>query len=217
MTRRTALLPGYVLLAATDAALAGRKIRRARWLTKPALMPALAAVALAGDNTPDAGTADSMILAGLGLSWLGDVALLGEGDGPFSIGLGSFLAAHICYLVALLRRRKGAPWRRPWVGAGYGMAWLALNALLWNRTGRLRIPVLIYGTALSAMALAAFDTDSPATAAGGAAFLLSDSILALDRFEVVKLPAPDSIVMATYTAAQALIGLSMANPTAARW
>lgn len=216
MTRRMALLPGYVLLAATDTALAGRKIRCVRWLTKPALMPALAVVALAGDKTADGGAADGMILAGLGLSWLGDVALLGEGDGPFSVGLGSFLAAHFCYLVALLRRRKGALRRRPWIGAGYGLAWLALNTLLWNRTGRLRIPVLIYGTALSGMALAAFDTDSPATAAGGAAFLLSDSILALDRFEVVKLPAPDSMVMATYTLAQALIGLSVAKPTAVR-
>jgi uncharacterized membrane protein YhhN len=148
-----------------------------------------------------------MTLAGLGFSCLGDVALLGEGDGPFAVGLGSFLVAHLFYLAALRRRRTGALRRRLWVAAAYGLAWGVLNAVLWNRTGPMRVPVLIYGTALSAMALAALDTGSPATAIGGGAFLLSDSILALDKFGVVELPAADAIVMVTYTAAQAALVL----------
>ena len=151
------------------------------------------------------------MLAGLGLSWLGDVALLGEGDGPFSIGLGAFLVAHFFYLAALRRRPTGAVQHRPWIAGAYGLAWGVLNAVLWNRTGRLRVPVLIYGTTLSAMALAALDTGCPTTAIGGAAFLLSDSILALDNFGVVELPAADAMVMASYTAAQALIALSSSN------
>ena len=63
------------------------------------------------------------------------------------------------------------------------------------------------------MALAALDTGCPATAVGGAAFLLSDSILALDNFGVATLRAADAMVMASYTAAQALIVLS---PTSTR-
>lgn len=208
VTRRRALLSGYVILAAADAVLATKRVRRARWLTKPALMPVLAAVAVTEENGTSTGPPDPMMLAGLGLSWLGDVALLGDGDGPFAIGLGSFLAAHFFYLVALRRLRKGGVRRRAWIAGAYGSAWCALNALLWNRTGRLRLPVLIYGTTLSAMALAALDTDRPATAAGGAAFLLSDSILALDNFGVASPPAGDAMVMVTYTAAQALIALS---------
>ena len=208
MTRRTTLLSGYVLLAAADAVLAANATRRARWLTKPALMPALAAVAVTGEKRTGAPSTDPMMLAGLGLSWLGDVALLGEGDGPFALGLGAFLAAHCFYLVALRRRRQGAFRHRVWFAASYGLAWCVLNTVLWNRTGRLRLPVLIYGTTLSAMALAALDTGSRATAAGGAAFLLSDSILALDNFGVATLPAADAMVMASYTAAQALIVLS---------
>lgn len=205
---RATLLTGYAVLAAADAALAAKRTRRARWLTKPALMPSLAAVAVIGDTRKGDASTDPMILAGLGLSWLGDVALLGEGDGPFTVGLGSFLVAHFFYLVALRRRRSGAVRRRAWIAGGYGVAWCGLNAVLWNRTDRLRLPVLVYGTALTAMALAALDTGSPATAIGGAAFLLSDSMLALDNFDVVRLPAADAMVMASYTAAQALIALS---------
>ena len=213
MTRRPALLSGYVILAAADAALAAKRVRRARWLTKPALMPVLAAVAATGEKRTGTAPADPVMLAGLGFSWIGDVALLGDGDGPFTLGLGSFLAAHLFYLVALRRLRNGGIRRRPWIAGGYGLAWCILTAVLWNRTGRLRLPVLIYGSALSAMALAALDTDRPATAAGGAAFMLSDSILALDTFGVATLPAADAMVMVSYTAAQALIALSASKRT----
>lgn len=208
MTRRTTQLSGYVILAAADTTFAARRMRRVRWLSKPALMPVLAAVAIAEETSPGAAQTDPLMLAGLGLSWLGDIALLGEGDGRFTVGLGSFLTAHFFYLLALRRRHKGVLRRRVWITGSYGLVWLILNAVLWNRTGSLRFPVLLYGTALSGMALAALDTGSPATAVGGAAFLLSDTILALDNFDVVRVPAADAIVMASYTAAQALIVLS---------
>lgn len=208
MALRTTLLTGYAVLAAADAALAAKGIRRARRLTKPALMPTLMAAVLAGGERTGEAPADPMMLAGLGLSWAGDVALLGEGEGPFTVGLGSFLVAHLFYVAALRRRHSGVV-RRHWpMAAIYGLSWCVLNAVLWRRTGKLRAPVLVYGTTLTAMALAALDTGCPETAIGGAAFLLSDSILALDTFGVVQLPAADAMVMATYTAAQALIGLS---------
>lgn len=208
MARRTTLLTGYAVLAAADAALAAKGIRRARRLTKPALMPTLMAAVLAGGKRTSEAPADPMMLAGLGLSWAGDVALLGEGEGPFTVGLGSFLVAHLVYL-AVLRRRHAGFVRRHWPTAAiYGLSWCVLNAVLWRRTGKLRVPVLVYGTTLTGMALAALDTGCPETAIGGAAFLLSDSILALDTFGVVQLPAADAMVMATYAAAQALIGLS---------
>jgi uncharacterized membrane protein YhhN len=69
--------------------------------------------------------------------------------------------------------------------------------------------VLVYGTALAAMAVAALDTDTPAVAAGGAAFMVSDSILALRTFGGASVPGADALVMATYTAAQALIAEGM--------
>ena len=197
------MLAPYVVTAAVDTLLAGRGNRRARRVTKPALMPLLAAHA--------GGRSDPLVLGGLGLSWLGDVALLGKSEAAFAAGLSSFLAAHGCYLAAFAKRRRGGVAKVPWLAALYAGAWVALNAVLWPRTGRLRLPVVVYGTALAAMAVAALDTDDRAVAAGGAVFMVSDSILALRTFGGPQVPGADALVMLTYTAAQALIAEGMAS------
>lgn len=167
-------------------------------------MPLLAAHVATADDT-DAADTKPLVLAGLGLSWVGDVALMAKGEAAFATGLSGFLAAHGCYLGALAKRRHNGVGKKPAVAALYGAAWLGLNAVLFPRTGKLRIPVLVYGTALAAMALAALDTDDPKVAAGGAAFMVSDSILALRTFEAARVPGADALVMITYTAAQALL------------
>jgi uncharacterized membrane protein YhhN len=193
----------YAAVAAADVVLAGGHHRRARWLTKPLLMPLLGAhIAEAGSGGR---TADAEVLAGLGLSCLGDIALLGEGEAAFGAGLACFLGAHGCYIAALLRHRGGGVRRSPLVAGLYLLAWAGLSAVLVPRTGRLRAPVLVYGTALVAMALATLESGEPLLAAGGASFLVSDSILALGAFDVASVPGGDALVMLTYTAAQALI------------
>jgi uncharacterized membrane protein YhhN len=201
--RRPAVPPAYAAVAAADVVLAARHRRRARWATKPLLMPLLAASVVRSGQGGE--TADRAVLAGLGWSGLGDVALLGVGEPAFGAGLASFLAAHCCYTVAFLRRRAGGTRRRPALAGLYVLAWAVLSAVLVPRTGRLRVPVLLYGTALLGMALSALDTGDPRLAAGGAAFLVSDSILALDAFDVASVSGGDAIVMATYAVAQALI------------
>jgi hypothetical protein len=55
------------------------------------------------------------------------------------------------------------------------------------------------------MALTALDTGDVRTAAGGTAFLISDTLLALERFADITLPGHEGLVMATYTSAQALL------------
>jgi uncharacterized membrane protein YhhN len=55
------------------------------------------------------------------------------------------------------------------------------------------------------MSLVALDSGSPRTAAGGVLFLVSDTLLALERFGGVRLPAHEGLVMATYSAAQGLL------------
>ena len=81
-----------------------------------------------------------------------------------------------------------------------------LNAYLWGRTGRDRIPVVIYSTALLASALAVLGHwQSHPPAVGGTLFLVSDSLLALHRFADVHLPGHEGLVMVTYTSAQALL------------
>ncbi len=201
--RRVRALPAYAAVAAADVVLAGRHHRRARWFTKPLLMPLLVAHVVEGRAEGRRSGAD--VLAGLGLSCLGDIALLGEGEAAFGAGLAAFLGAHCCYIAALLRRRDRGARRSPLVAGPYLLAWGVLSAVLVPRTGRLRAPVLVYGTALVAMALAALGTGDPLLAAGGATFLVSDSILALGAFDVASVPGGDALVMLTYTTAQALI------------
>lgn len=200
---RSPYLSAYGAVAVADVALAaGGKRHAARRLTKPALMPLLMAHVAASE---DGDGTKPLVLAGLGLSCAGDVALLGEGEGPFAAGLVSFLGAHVCYLAAFAKRRRGGARRAWWLTFLYGLAWCGLNLALLPKTGKLRVPVLVYGSALAAMAVAALDIGDATVAAGGAAFMLSDSILALDTFEAADIPGADGLVMLTYTAAQALI------------
>ncbi len=189
----------YLALAVADTALAAGGAKRARWLSKPLLMPVL----MVGR--------DRRTQVALGLCGAGDVALMGTSPAAFTAGLGCFLAGHIAWVPALRARGGGGLLgRRPVLGLPLIAAWAGLNAYLWSRTGKDRIPVLAYSTVLTGMALVAVDTGVPATAAGGGLFMLSDSLIALDRFGGVRLPLHEGWVMATYTAAQALLS---ATPT----
>ena len=90
--------------------------------------------------------------------------------------------------------------------APYAAAFGALNAYLWKRTGKDRLPVVAApSVALLAMSLTALDSGSPRTAAGGVLFLASDTLLALKKFGDLHLPAHEALVMATYASAQALL------------
>ena len=194
MSRRATTV--FVALAAADTVLAGMGRDRPRWLTKPLLMPAL----MAGS--------DRSSRRALAFGAAGDVALLGSGDAAFTAGLVSFLAGHLAWIAALRQRPGGARLHsRPALALPYLAAFGLLNVYLWQRTGKDRIPVLGYSTALLAMALTALDTGSLRAGAGGALFLLSDSLLALEKFAGIQLPAHEGLVMATYTSAQALLAL----------
>ncbi len=184
----------FVVLAAADAVLAAAGRDRPRRFTKPLLMPVL----MAGRDRP--------VQRALALGGVGDVALLGRGDAAFTAGLVSFLASHVAWIVALRQRPENGRVRaRPVLATPYLAGFGALNVYLWQRTGRDRIPVAVYSIVLLAMCLAALDSRSPKTAAGGALFAVSDSLLALEKFAGLHLPAHEGLVMATYTSAQALL------------
>jgi uncharacterized membrane protein YhhN len=206
------LAAGYVALAAADAALAGRpgvSARRLRFLTKPALMPLLAA---ASRRKAPAG-----ITAAQALSWGGDVALLGHSERAFLAGLGSFFGAHVAYVAVLAPRgqRVTAP---PSTGVKAALAlWLTTTPVMSlaarRKDRQLAIPVAAYSRVLAAMFAAAARLDPSlsrdgrrAVQTGAALFLLSDTILGLQEFVLGrKVPALETAVMATYTAGQGLI------------
>jgi uncharacterized membrane protein YhhN len=184
----------YLGLAVADTALAAAGAGRPRWVTKPLLMPALMV------------DRDRPTQVALALAWGGDVALMWTTPAAFTAGLGCFLGGQVAWVAALRARGSGGGLRRrPLLGVPVVVGWTALNACLWGRTGGDRVPVVVYSTVLAAMALTAVDTGDPLTAAGGGLFMASDSLIALERFAGLRLPMHEGWVMATYTAAQALL------------
>ncbi|WP_173922087.1 lysoplasmalogenase [Agromyces sp. Marseille-P2726] len=170
--------------------------------TKALLMPLLA-LAVVIVARPLTATVRVLLLA-IAFSWAGDVALSLPGSAAFVVGLGCFLLAHVGYIAAFLRmsrtRRLPPAWTLVYV------AWYAVFlALLGPHTGVLLAPVALYGLVLAAMA-AASAWHGPLVAAGGALFVLSDSVLGSGRFlPGYDFPLHDLVVMASYLMAQAFI------------
>jgi uncharacterized membrane protein YhhN len=154
-----------------------------------------------------AGRADvrRWVLAGLVLSLAGDVALMWPQQG-FLPGLVSFLLAHLAYLVAFTRERPLAAQR--WPFALYALVAGAILAALWPGVpGALRAPVVVYVACLASMAAQAAVlwrggvARAGVLAAGGALFVASDALLAINRF-AAELPAASLWILATYWLAQ---------------
>ena len=215
------LSAGYVVLATADAVLAGRPgttARRLRHLTKPTLMPLLAA---ATRHTQQG--AGRSVTAAQALSWGGDVALLGRGDRAFQAGLGSFLGAHLAYVTAFALRgdRVTAPPNAGVKGAGAVLLTTGpLMSFAASRTDRrLVAPVAAYSTALAAMFAAASRLDPAlsgrgrrAVQLGAGLFLVSDTLLGVQKFVLRReVPALQTAVMATYTAGQGLMAAGTAR------
>ncbi|WP_395690307.1 lysoplasmalogenase [Nocardioides sp.] len=221
--RPARLLAGaaYGVLALTDTALAGRPgAQGVRRITKPLLMPALAATVVAAD--PE-GPGVRRVLAGEAFSWGGDVALLGEGRGRFLTGVGSFLGAHLAYVSAFRARSSapllGTPGRRRWLAAG-SLGAVGMGAAAAREDRVLGAPVAAYALTLATMvtAAAAMDDDRgrDLTLAGAVLFLLSDSLLGARKFLLAdRAPVLESVVMATYTSGQWCIAAGLGSgPTA---
>jgi len=145
------------------------------------------------------------VLAGLWLSLAGDVALLWPKEG-FLPGLVSFLLAHLAYLVAFTRRvRFGAAWP-PF--AAYALVAGGILSLLWAGVpAGLRLPVLAYVACLAAMAAQAAvlwrrgSARGGVLALGGALFVVSDALLATNRF-AGPLVLSNLWILTTYWVAQ---------------
>lgn len=148
------------------------------------------------------------LLVGLGFSLIGDALLLSSSTPAFMGGLSAFLAAHLAYVVAFASRGWSllgvvvaaacvAPFavrsfprvRRAAVGAGGPMLGHAVTA---------------YAAAILAMALAAGGTGLALVLIGAVAFVVSDTVLGLDRFDAPRAQA-HLVVMASYHVAQGAI------------
>jgi uncharacterized membrane protein YhhN len=149
------------------------------------------------------------LLAALAGSLAGDVALMFEGF--FIPGLVAFLLAHLAYIRLFGR---GVPWfaDRRSLAAPLAVG-ATMYAVLWTGglPAALRLPVAAYVVVISLMTAQALSrarsmggTPAWTVAVGAALFMVSDSLLAMNKF-VTPLPLAQLGVLSTYYAAQCLI------------
>lgn len=180
---------------------------------KPLLMPLLLAAFLF--SLPRI-RSELALLGSLGIlfSWAGDVTLASPGDLGFLVGLGFFLLAHIAYIILFLRRLRMR--RLRWAALVYLAWWVALVAILAPHLGSLLIPVAVYGLVLGTMGAIGLSCNRW-IAIGGALFVISDTLLGLNRFlPGFDLWQVDTAIMLTYIAAQGLIAFGAIRMSWAR-
>jgi len=162
------------------------------------------------------------ILLGIIAAFFGDTFLMFvEDEGHqifFLLGLGSFLITHIFYLLAFMAypcKEKGFVQKNLWLlllFAGY----LVGNSLylLPDIPADLKIPVIIYSTAIILMAAAGLNLKGKLSEnifrilfAGIILFIISDTIIGLNKFKSQDLPLwnPRLLIMITYITGQYLI------------
>ena len=149
------------------------------------------------------------LMLALALSLLGDVLLMGES--LFVPGLVAFLLAHISYIQLF---RQDAPWLRSRRAVAVCISAAAVIFVGLDQNGlptELRVPVAAYVLVIATMAAQAwgrakhlYSASSLWVAWGSLSFMLSDTLLAFDKF-VSPLPYAGLWVLATYYLAQGLI------------
>jgi uncharacterized membrane protein YhhN len=172
--------------------------------TKLLLMPLLAVAVFWGGRGSRWGTAYTLLLTAIALSWIGDGAGTFLPEAPtVPMMLLFFGLAHLCYIWIFWRI---IPVQRvPRWAIVYGVWWVGLLVILWPSLGALLVPVALYGLVLGGTAVAA-SRCHPLVATGGAFFLASDTILAFRLFVPDAMPDWTSpLVMLTYCLGQGLI------------
>ena len=162
-------------------------------------------------GTPDPTFYTYAIIAGLVCSFAGDIFLMLPSD-QFIPGLVSFLVAHLLYIAAFTS------------GTGFGFSWWALAPrvvfgiimfrMLSPHLGKMKFPVVLYMAVILVMAWQAWErwgfTGQPLAliaSLGAVLFVVSDAILALNRFRA-QFKTARLLNLTTYFAAQWLIALS---------
>ena len=178
-------------------------------VTKPLLMPVLMIWLFRNMHTGGR----AFLLGGLFFSWLGDIALLLEDRHPllFIAGLVGFLITHICYIIYFGKIRSAAPSlirQKPWLVllvAAYG---IGLVTFLYPKLGDLRMPVMAYAVVICTMLLFSLHvfykvhrTAAMLFTGGALCFVLSDSLLAINKF-YQPFTGAGVAIMLTYCAAQ---------------
>ena len=153
-----------------------------------------------------------LILAGLVLSWCGDLFLAGSAENLFVYGLGSFLLAHIAYTSAFASMGIKFEWA---LGALIPIAALSVGTAIWLASyvpHELAIPVRIYTAVISLMVIAAAGARGAGASllipVGAVLFYFSDLSVAAGQF--VQPDFPNYVWgLPFYFGAQVMLALSV--------
>ncbi len=203
----------FWLLAILDVIGIAARIDVLHYIAKPLLMPALFGLLF---YTRSAIPNKNLLLTGLFFSWLGDIFLMLEDKHPlfFIFGLASFLTTHIFYIVYFLKIRLAGPSllaKQPLyialvIAYGATLVWQ-----LYPYLADLKIPVIIYAAVICTMLLCSIHIFLKINRKaalyywlGATAFVVSDSLLAINKF-YQPFAYAGVLIMLTYCAAQWLI------------
>jgi uncharacterized membrane protein YhhN len=185
------------------------------WWLKPFIIPLLSiSVFLSGKME-----FKPLLISALFFSWIGDVVLLFANQGViyFIIGLVSFLIAHLFYIILFSKLQKVINLKYKRFIPLVLLYLVGFLYFLWEKLGGMKIPVIIYALVISTMLLVAikgyFTWNSKSgklLLIGAVFFVLSDSILAINKF-YVPIYLSSFWIMSTYITAQFLIVKGVLN------
>jgi hypothetical protein len=165
-------------------------------------------------STPNTTAIKKMALLALFFSWLGDVVLLSEGN-FFVLGMLAFTMAHVRNGKILVRLQAFQLTGATWIGLGLALGTISLvYYFLQYSLGTFLIPVVVYMVFISTVWVLSFNlTNHPKYKAaainffipGMFLFVLSDGILAFNKFLLHQPERWDIWVMLTYALAQWLL------------
>jgi len=186
------------------------------WFMKPILLPSLLAAVAASEKFKT----KNLLISALLFSWFGDIVLMFayKGELYFICGLVLFLIAHVLYIFLFRKQHKSHITNKAWLSIGLigVIGYLfAMLLVLYPTLGDLKIPVTVYAAVISTMLFLTIkglmSWKSPASYyifAGAICFVISDSLLAFDKF-YSPIPMPSFNIMSTYLAAQFLIAFGI--------
>ena len=151
------------------------------------------------------GITGRLLFVSLLLCAAGDVALELEAGKYFIVGLGLFLIAQIMFIVTFSRDFKMQKSRIPIIVI-LAIYALAIAFILTPSLREMAIPVYCYLVVITLMGIFAAlrAARNKFTLYGAVSFIVSDSILAINKF-MMPVPAADYLVMITYYLAIVLI------------
>lgn len=203
----------FILLVLLDMVMGFMRFDLLRQLTKPLIMLSLILFFWRNGKKLPTRIYGCTLLA-LSCSLMGDILLLYDHISTvyFILGLIAFLLALIGYSMVFLMQVKSIVNKEMMIVAALLLVYgTILFIFLQGSLGALKVPVIIYILGIMAMALTAYGRKNQVdpisfkiVMIGALCFILSDSILAINKF-LITVPGSNMLVMVTYATAQYLI------------